>query len=278
MKRVVEGLQAVMQVVPDADDFTLPRHWVSKGLSVRSLPKLVPLAPTDDDYCLVQARLQAVMPTATIESIELNCNVGQYRMFFQQRQLVARSNGWDGEDGMELRRCSNERWCWHGLEGAALESVMREGFRVQHSSLEFACYGSGLYFAPDARLAHWFAAGRKKQSRGKLILARVACGKVWSKPSLLDPQVHGGTRWLAPGRGNEWDTQLVWQLLRSPDHRNAPEGYQSVTGVDSRGARGREDKTEVVWHPPTMLRAWKAEGGCFDCDSVMLRRWGRDDR
>lgn len=79
------------------------------------------------------------MPTARVTSIELNCSVDLYRMYFSQRQLVARRSRWDGEDGMELKAKSNERWLWHGMRDAQLLPLLARGLSTHHTNLsEFA--------------------------------------------------------------------------------------------------------------------------------------------
>lgn len=242
---VVKSMRVIAQHVQDPGDFALPWHWLQRALNTRSPCRLIQMSDTDDDYARVEARLKAVIPTAAVTSIELNCNVDLYRMYFAQRQLVARRNGWDGEDGMELKAKSNERWLWHGVRDShALPQLLTDGLSTQYSNLEFAFYGSGVYFAPDARLANAFARADGAGQR-KLILARVACGKIADKASTLDPAVTGDAQWLNPTR-NELDKQRLWQILRRPEHRRPPEGHQSIVGVDRRGARGREDRTELV--------------------------------
>ncbi len=250
MAQVVKRMREMARDAADPGDFALPWHWVQKQLDAKARHKLVLLSPRDDDYVRVAARLKAAMPTAAISSIELNYNVELYRMYFLQRQLVARQNGWDGEDAMELKGRSNERWVWHGArDPQSLAQVLESGFSIQHSNLEFAFYGSGLYFAADARLSNGFVTEAGSGQR-KLILARVACGKIGDKASMLDPAVTGDSRWLDP-KQNEWDRQRLWQLLRQPEHRKPPAGAQSVLGVDSRGrgGGGRQDKTELVREP-----------------------------
>jgi hypothetical protein len=254
---IVQSIETLMAGFPEDEGFRLPDIWRIYGAGASGTKEecmLVELSPTDHVYEKVVAYLQLTMPAATVCRIELNCNAELYRMYYWSRNRVARQSR---EDGVQSRTedQSNERWLWHGIRDArAIAEVLKSGYQVQHASLDFNFYGVGNYFASDARLANWFAQGLHARTRPqqlardssglqtrKLLLNRVACGRMHTKVSVLDSSFNKLGRRLKPS-ASQADANLMHSLLRSTEHRTAPSGFHSVVGIDP----SREHGTEVI--------------------------------
>ena len=161
-------------------------------------------------------------------------------------KTLARKNGWGPSDELAFKEASNERFLWHGLKDrSAIPKLLESGYTPQYVSLEFNFYGAGTYFAPDARLSNSFDNGGKGLQR-KLILNQVTCGRIGVKPSLCSAEVNSLGRQLTfASHTKHQDFEEMRRLLRTLEHREAPAGFQSVSGHDPPPGT-READTELV--------------------------------
>jgi hypothetical protein len=125
--------------------------------------------------------------------------------------------------------------------GMTVTSQSRGALRIGIVKLLLA----GTYFAPDARLANSFD-NNGKGLRRTLILNRVTCGTIGAQTSLISAQVNSLGRQMTFAR----QTQQMYykemqRLLRKPENREAPSGFQSVSGHDLPPGT-REPETELI--------------------------------
>merc|ERR1712232_545640 len=82
-----------------------------------------------------------------------------------------------------LERHREEAWLFHCAGDVGFLNICSSGWEIAYSSMERNDYGVGIYFATDARKAHFFAARgaisakRHETTNYKVFLCRVAIGK-----------------------------------------------------------------------------------------------------
>ena len=243
---ITKALAKLVHDFPDDSKFTVPRNWSSTGAGPDGLgdqQSVIEIRSLESDYGTIVSFFKDIMPAATVCRVEMNRNLELFRMYYWERDRIARSSP---EGNPEEQ--ANERWLWHGVRDArSIDAILQRGYQVQHASLDFNFYGVGNYFASDARLSNWFAQGLRQQQCGtdsgerKLILHRVACGKMGCKLSVLDASFNTLGRRLSP-LTCQADSNILRSLLRRAEHRTAPKGFHSVLGADP----SREARTEVI--------------------------------
>ena len=194
----------------------LPRHWVGAS---RASKDFLPVDLAGQEGRTIVERLQADIPGVRVTSVTRVQNSLLWLKYAVDRlQIGGGRNDWAK---------INEMWLWHGTD--ALSDVMETGFNAfAYANLDFNAYGMGNYFAPDAKLSDFFIRAQRGAGGGeekKLILARVACGTIAEKQSLVS----------MPG-----DMQA---LLKLSEHRKAPSGAHSTTG--------RANGTEIIVYSDT---------------------------
>eukprot|EP00438_Fugacium_kawagutii_P002244 Skav227460 [mRNA] locus=scaffold2491:255471:258755:+ [translate_table: standard] len=200
----------------------LPRHWTGQ---VRN--GAVDLGKGSDEFLKVEAYFKDnggdQIPGFQIVDIKRNQSLKMLRTF--------RNELYDMHEQRQLR-------VFHSTP--AHETVMKEGFKVAYTSLEFNAYGAGIYFAQDLRLADQFAPSSQdglKQVK-QVLLCCVAAGKSYVKKRIFE---------FVPGDRLSGKSEEEWQSkLRKTEHRQAPDGYDSCV-ADSGEALIVYRESQVLW-------------------------------
>lgn len=113
------------------------------------------------------------------------------------------------------------RFLWHGCNPKNFDEIFRDGFKTSFANMTFNVYGSGIYFATDAKLSSYFVAGKGNDMKPdvdySIIFAAVTLGTVGIRVPLLG--------------GLESEKTKMAQDLKHPANRNPPVGCDSATGA-----------------------------------------------
>eukprot|EP00438_Fugacium_kawagutii_P002242 Skav227458 [mRNA] locus=scaffold2491:233468:234202:+ [translate_table: standard] len=214
----------------------LPRHWTG-GVCDRA----VDVDRNSDEFLEVEAYLQEngsdQIPGFQIIDIKRNQTLKMLRTF--------RNELYDMPEQRQLR-------LFHSASTSDVhDKVMKEGFKVAYSSMEFNAYGAGVYLAQDLRLADHFAPSSSAGLK-QVFLCRVAAGRSCLKNRIF-PFV-AGDRWSGKSQ-SEWTRELI-----KPEHRQAPKGYDSCIAEPEKEALIVYRESQVLWEYAIQYQATGSAG------------------
>eukprot|EP00438_Fugacium_kawagutii_P011468 Skav234958 [mRNA] locus=scaffold2817:376401:378539:- [translate_table: standard] len=227
----------IYENVPRDENVTLalPRHWTDQ---VRN--GAVDLEKSSDEFLNVEAYLLENggdrIPGFQIVDIKRNQNLEMLKVF-----------------RTELHKMHQQRQLRLFHSAAAHDKVMKQGFKMAYSSLKFNAYGAGLYFAQDLRLADHFASSSHAGVK-EVLLCCVAAGKSHVKERIFE--FVPGDRWSGKSE-NEWTSKLI-----EPDHRQAPDGYDSCI-AESREALVVYRESQVFWEYAIQYKSTGSAGNPY---------------
>eukprot|EP00438_Fugacium_kawagutii_P029049 Skav222302 [mRNA] locus=scaffold3734:293223:295529:- [translate_table: standard] len=216
----------------------LPRHWTGE---VRN--GAVDLDTGSDEFLKIEAYLKEnggdKIPGFEIMDIKRNQNLKMLRTF--------RNELYDMHGQRQLR-------VFHSPSSDAYDKVMKEGFRMAYSNLTFNAYGAGIYFAQDLRLPDHFS---QKSEAGlkQVLLCCVAAGKSHMKKRIFE--FMPGDRLSGRSEG-EWQTEL-----RRPEHRQAPDGYDSCIADPQKEALIVYRESQVLWEYAIQYKSTGSAGNPY---------------
>lgn len=187
--------------------------------------------PSDPTYSHLAHWLTKGDGDVTVQKITSIDNPGLMAQYEGARTLALWQLGRQNMDS-----CYVETWLWHATTEAVVSEILETGWNNAFASMKRNWYGAGSYFAPDARLAHFFSPNhRNEMGVKKLILARAVTGRSCSKHQVCTSLCSEG----------QWKDALT-----SPKNRFAPPGFHSVTNfpVMKYGAN-----TEVIIYENTRV-------------------------
>jgi hypothetical protein len=173
---------------------------------------MVELNGSSSEYLQIAGRMKGEMGSANVLKIERCENKHLWMQYDLVRQKVAETKKAAARDNS-----INEQWFWHGTD--ALDLVLKNGFdSARYGNTEFNAYGVGAYFAPDAKLSDFFIRSARGGTTGekKLLFCRVICGRIAEKEHL--------------SRTSKSTGKSIPDLLKKPEHRGPPDGYDSIMG------------------------------------------------
>eukprot|EP00438_Fugacium_kawagutii_P002243 Skav227459 [mRNA] locus=scaffold2491:242048:242779:+ [translate_table: standard] len=226
--------------IPRDENVTLelPRHWTGQ---VRD--GAVDVERGSDEFLKVEACLKDnggdQIPGFQIVGIKRNQNLKMLRTF--------RNELYDMHEQRQLR-------VFHSASnGDVHDKVMKEGFKIAYSNLTFNAYGAGIYFAQDLRLPDHFSPASDAGVK-QVLLCCVAAGKSCLKERIF-PFVPGDR--LSGRPEEEWQSKL-----RKPEHRQAPDGYDSCI-AESREALIVYRESQVLWEYAMQYKTTSSAGNPY---------------
>lgn len=105
---------------------------------------------------------------------------------------------------------AREAWVCHATKN--IREVIQFGLSTAFCSQDFNAYGVGIYSAADARLSNYFV--EEQGGVRQMLICRMAAGRIAEKHRIL-PEGASKECWRAE--------------LRKPEHRKAPDGFDSCT-------------------------------------------------
>mmetsp|Transcript_48290 Transcript_48290/g.114899 ORF Transcript_48290/g.114899 Transcript_48290/m.114899 type:complete len:1308 (-) Transcript_48290:123-4046(-) len=226
-----------------------PWSWATQGKP----NKIVSLDDSDPAFLKVQQRLESAIPSSSVTSVQRVEYYDTYEKYSVVRQIVAFYD----------QDCDpNERYLWYGADmGSNYSEILEKGFTgaSMSSRRDHMVYGLGFYFSPDARLADYITSlgATSGGTERRLLLCRVACGKVAERPPLPAGSVE--------------------DELKKPVNKMPPTGFQSVSSKDHTEVITYLDNTaypEFVVTYKAAYRsevAWPSASDSLASDSELLR-------
>ncbi|PFX22916.1 Poly [ADP-ribose] polymerase 14 [Stylophora pistillata] len=162
----------------DAEGVPLPEHW--SPMTTDEDFEAVQLDTRSKEYQQVANKLlSAAKANLTIKRIERIQNLFKYKKYMLTKlKMEERKHGG-----------SNEKHLFHGTSSKSFTSINKEGFDRGYTGIHGKIYGSGVYFARDARYSESYTEADDNGDR-YMYLARVLVGSFCQgTPEMKKPKV-----------------------------------------------------------------------------------------